>query len=171
MGASRPHLIVADVEHLPLQSSAVDAVLAYESFHHIPDRRRAMEGYDRVLRPGGRVVFAEPDGRHETSAVAVEAMEKYGILERGMELDDVIGYAAGTRLTRVEQVFVSRLSAADAGREVSPGYLQKRRLFDANVFLLSRGGAAETLAVAHARRGEIWRAAKYHVKRALGLLG
>lgn len=171
MGASRPHLIVADVENLPLQTACVDAVLAYESFHHIPDRPRAMAGYDRALRPGGRVVFAEPDGQHESSAVAVDTMEKYGILERGMELDDVLGYAEGTGLTRVEQVYVSRLSGADAGRELSPGYLAKRRLFDANIFLISRGGVAERLAVAHSRRTDIWRAAKYHVKRALGLLG
>jgi SAM-dependent methyltransferase/uncharacterized protein YbaR (Trm112 family) len=170
MGAARPHLIVADVENLPLQPACVDAILAYESFHHIPDRRRAMAGYDRALRPGGRVVFAEPNGQHEASAVAVDAMEKYGILERGMELDDVLGYAEGTGLTRVEQVYVSRLSAADAGREVSPGYLEKRRLFDANIFLISRGGIEEKMAVAHSRRDEIWRAAKYHVKRAMGLL-
>ena len=63
MGPSRPHLVVGDVENLPVQSASADAVLAYESFHHIPDRRRAMAGYDRVLRAGGRVVFAEPDGR------------------------------------------------------------------------------------------------------------
>jgi SAM-dependent methyltransferase/uncharacterized protein YbaR (Trm112 family) len=165
MGPSRPHLIVADVESLPLQAGCVNAVLAYESFHHIPDRRRAMAGYDRVLRAGGRVVFAEPDEKHETSPVAVDAMEKYGILERGMELDDVIGYAAGTGLTRVEQVHVSRIPAADAGRAVSAAYLKKRRLFDANLFLISRGGVAERLAVVKSRRGELWMSAR----RALGL--
>jgi SAM-dependent methyltransferase/uncharacterized protein YbaR (Trm112 family) len=46
MGPSRPHLIVADAENLPVQAESADAVLAYESFHHIPDRRRAMAGYD-----------------------------------------------------------------------------------------------------------------------------
>src|SRR4029079_9892898 len=61
-----------------------DAVLAYESLHHIPDRGRAMAGYDRALRPGGRVVFAEPDAQHETSAEAVDAMQKDGNLEGGM---------------------------------------------------------------------------------------
>jgi SAM-dependent methyltransferase/uncharacterized protein YbaR (Trm112 family) len=156
MGPSRPHLIVADVENLPMQPGCADAVLAYESFHHIPDRRRAVAGYDRVLRAGGRVVFAEPDREHETSRVAVDAMEKYGILERGMELDDVRGYAEGTGLTRVEQVFVSRMSATDAGREVSPAYLKKRRLFDANIFLISRDGVAERLAVARSRLGRFW---------------
>jgi SAM-dependent methyltransferase/uncharacterized protein YbaR (Trm112 family) len=169
MGPSRPHLIVADAENLPLQSGCADAVLAYESFHHIPDRRRALAGYDRVLRAGGRVVFAEPDGKHETSTVAVDAMEKYGILERGMELDDVIGYAEGTGLTRVEQVHVSRMSAADVGREVSPAYLKKRRLFDANIFLIARGGIVERLHAARARRGGLWVIAKRYTMRALGL--
>jgi len=165
MGPSRPHLIVADVENLPVQAGSADAVLAYESFHHIPDRRRAMAGYDRALRPGGRVVFAEPDAEHESSVEAVDAMTKYGILERGMELDDVIGYTEGTRLTRVEQVYVSRLSAAQAGREVSADYLKKHRLFDANIFLISRGGLAERFATVRSRPERLREAVRYYAKR------
>ena len=165
MGPSRPHLIVADVENLPVQSAGADAVLAYESFHHLPDRRRAMAGYDRALRPGGRVVFAEPDARHETSAEAVDAMTKYGILERGMELDDVISYTEGTRLTRVEQVYVSRLSAAQSGHEVSAEYLKKHRLFDANIFLISRGSLAERFATVRSRPERLREAVRYYAKR------
>jgi SAM-dependent methyltransferase/uncharacterized protein YbaR (Trm112 family) len=165
MGSSRPHLIVADVENLPLQREAADAVLAYESFHHLPDRRRAMAGYDRALRPGGRVVFAEPDGHHETSAEAVDAMSKYGILERGMELDDVLGYTQGTRLTRVEQVYVSRLTGEHAGREVSADYLKKHRLFDANIFLISRGGLAERFATVRSRPERLLEAVRYYSRR------
>ena len=77
-----------------------DAILAYESFHHIPDRRRAMASYDRVLRDGGTVILAEPGGEHEGAKVSVDAMEKFGILERGMELDDVAGYAGATTFGR-----------------------------------------------------------------------
>src|SRR5438132_802959 len=38
LGTFRPHLIVGDVENLPLQGGTANAVLAYESFHHIPNR-------------------------------------------------------------------------------------------------------------------------------------
>jgi hypothetical protein len=36
MGESHPHLVVADVENLPIADGCADAVLAYESFHYIP---------------------------------------------------------------------------------------------------------------------------------------
>ena len=83
IGSFRPHLVVGDVENLPLASAQADAILAYESFHHIPDRRRAMGSYDRVLRDGGTVILAEPGGAHEGAKVSVDAMAKYGILEKG----------------------------------------------------------------------------------------
>jgi SAM-dependent methyltransferase/uncharacterized protein YbaR (Trm112 family) len=171
MGASRPHLIVADVERLPLQSRCVDAVLAYESFHHIPDRARAIHGFDRVLRQDGRIVLAEPDEAHETSAVAVDTMTKYGILERGMELADVRTYVAGTLLTRVEQVFVAQIPATDLGRPPGPGYLRKRRLADANLFLISRGRPiTERVSRIVTRRSEYWTAVKRYTRRALRLV-
>lgn len=110
IGTFRPHLVVGDVENLPFTKGSADAILAYESFHHIPDRRMAMAGYDRALRPGGTVVLAEPGGAHEAATVSVDAMEKYGILERGMELPDVEGYAAGTTFEAPEQLHMLRVN-------------------------------------------------------------
>ena len=88
MGANRPHLVVADVENLPVRSALFDAVLAFESAHHIPNRKKAMAGFSRVLKPGGRMVLAEPGVAHEHAQVSVDVMNKYGILEKGMELDE-----------------------------------------------------------------------------------
>ena len=89
MGASRPHLVIADVENLPFAPGIARAVLAYESFHHIPDRARALRAYERVLQDGGVAILAEPGAAHEQAQVAIDAMQKYGILEKGMELVDV----------------------------------------------------------------------------------
>jgi SAM-dependent methyltransferase/uncharacterized protein YbaR (Trm112 family) len=96
LGSWMPHLIQADVENLPIRSAVLDAILGYEAFHHIPDRARAMRGFFRALRPGKQVVLAEPGAAHENAPGSVEVMEKYGILERGMDLADVASYAAGT---------------------------------------------------------------------------
>jgi uncharacterized protein YbaR (Trm112 family)/SAM-dependent methyltransferase len=138
MGPSRPHLIVGDVESLPLAKACADAVLACESFHHVPDRPRAMAGYDRILRKRGRIVLAEPDERHETSDVAVGAMAKHGILERGMSLADVRGYVAGTTLTDVERLFVPALRLAEIGRVPSIRFVTRRQIVDGNLFVISR---------------------------------
>jgi uncharacterized protein YbaR (Trm112 family)/SAM-dependent methyltransferase len=139
MGGFRPHLVVGDVENLPLAASAADAILAYESFHHVPDRRRAMASYDRVLKHGGVVILAEPGGEHEGAAVSVDAMEKYGILERGMELSDVAGYAAGTALADPEELFVLRVARDEVGAEVDSRFLRRHSAVEGNLFRLTKG--------------------------------
>jgi uncharacterized protein YbaR (Trm112 family)/SAM-dependent methyltransferase len=142
IGSFRPHLVVGDVENLPLASTHADAVLAYESFHHIPDRRRAMASYDRVLKDGGTVILAEPGGAHEGAQVSVDAMEKYGILERGMELDDVQGYAAGTSFGAPEQLFMLRVAQAELGAALDEAFFKRHSAFEGNLFRLVKGGPA-----------------------------
>lgn len=138
MGASRPHLVVGDVEQLPLGDGCARAVLAYESFHHIPNRPRALRGYDRVLGDGGRLVLAEPGAAHASATGSVEVMEKYGILEKGMELADVAAYAAGTRFSEPEQIFNVRASHRDLPRRLVE-IARTGSPIDGNIFLLRKG--------------------------------
>ncbi len=135
MGPLHPHLLVADVEHLPIKRQSVEAVLAYESFHHLPDRRAAMGGYDRVLKPGGRVVLAEPGAAHENAPGSVDVMAKYGILEKGMELDDVRGYADGTAFEAPEQIFVTATRAGERGT-LDSRFLRTHSILEGNLFRL-----------------------------------
>ncbi|MBA3887051.1 MAG: methyltransferase domain-containing protein [Acidobacteria bacterium] len=147
MGDAHPHLVVADVEHLPVRAGCARAVLAYESFHHVPDRPRAMREYARVLSEGGRVVLAEPGGAHETADESVSVMEKYGILEKGMELTDVEGYASGAGLSAPTQIFLTYAKHTDLARPVVEVARQDSPL-EGHIFLLrkSADGAAAGLA-------------------------
>jgi ubiquinone/menaquinone biosynthesis C-methylase UbiE len=138
MGTARPHLVVADVENLPFNPETAKAVLAYESFHHIPDRRRAMSQYERVLQDGGVVVLAEPGAAHEEAQVAVDAMKKYGILEKGMELADVKAYADGTTFS-VEQLFLARVGDAELGAWLEPDFVRTHSVVEGNLFRLVKG--------------------------------
>lgn len=138
LGPDRPHLIVADVEHLPIRGAAADAILAYESFHHIPDRRRAVRGYSRVLRDGGRLVLAEPGAAHEEAPGSVDVMTRYGILERGMELSDVEQYAAGTGLTRPKQIFFVQADQEDLSKRIVE-LARARSPIEGNIFRLRKG--------------------------------
>ncbi len=147
IGSFRPHLVVGDVENLPLASANAHAILAYESFHHIPDRRRAMASYDRVMRDGGTVILAEPGGAHEGAKVSVDAMEKYGILERGMELDDVAGYAEGTSFGPPEQMFLLRVAQAELGATLDNTFFRQHSAFDGNLFKLVKGAQQRPPAV------------------------
>jgi ubiquinone/menaquinone biosynthesis C-methylase UbiE len=48
----------ADAESLPFEGGSFDLVLGHAVLHHLPDLPRAFAEFHRVLRPGGRIVFA-----------------------------------------------------------------------------------------------------------------
>jgi SAM-dependent methyltransferase/uncharacterized protein YbaR (Trm112 family) len=144
IGGFRPHLVVGDVENLPLATAQADAILAYESFHHIPDRRRALASYDRILKKGGTVILAEPGGEHEDAKVSVDAMEKFGILEKGMELDDVEGYADGTTFGAPEQLHLLRVTHAERGLVLDDAFVQHHSAYHSNFFKLVKGAPKES---------------------------
>ncbi len=172
MGASRPHLVVADVENLPIRDGIADAVMAYESFHHLPNRQAAMRSYDRALKPGGRVALAEPGAAHEDAQVSVDVMEKYGILEKGMELHDVIGYAAGTALGSAEQHFVVRARGTELGSAFDHSFVRAHSVVELNLFTLVKGGAKTPAAPpSFSARRRVWPKIKRRIKAVLLRVG
>jgi SAM-dependent methyltransferase/uncharacterized protein YbaR (Trm112 family) len=173
MGADRPHLVVADVENLPIQGVSMDAIFAFESAHHIPDRRKAMAGFSRVLKPAGRMVLAEPGSAHEHAQVSVDVMNKYGILEKGMDLEDVHDYVAGTQMGRPEQIFLLRASEQELGRTVDRVFVQTHSAVEGNLFRISRSESLlDTVRSAWREpRRVVWPRVKRRVKAALARLG
>jgi ubiquinone/menaquinone biosynthesis C-methylase UbiE len=55
---------VADAETLPYEDASFDLVVGHAVLHHIPDVEQAMREVVRVLRPGGRFVFAGEPTEH-----------------------------------------------------------------------------------------------------------
>jgi SAM-dependent methyltransferase len=55
---------VADAEQLPYPDDAFDLVIGHAVLHHIPDVGLAFREVLRVLKPGGRFVFAGEPTRH-----------------------------------------------------------------------------------------------------------
>ncbi len=53
----------ADAESLPFADASFDLVLGHAVLHHLPNLRRAFSEFHRVLRPGGRIVFAGEPSR------------------------------------------------------------------------------------------------------------
>lgn len=53
----------ADAESLPFAGCTFDLVLGHAVLHHLPDLERAFGEFHRVLRPGGRIVFAGEPSR------------------------------------------------------------------------------------------------------------
>ncbi|MDQ6608188.1 MAG: class I SAM-dependent methyltransferase [Actinomycetota bacterium] len=53
----------ADAEALPFPDRSFDLVLGHAVLHHLPDLESAFAEFHRVLRPGGRLVFAGEPSR------------------------------------------------------------------------------------------------------------
>ncbi len=54
----------ADAERLPFEDESFDLVFGHAVLHHIPDLPRALREFERVLAPGGTVLFAGEPSRY-----------------------------------------------------------------------------------------------------------
>jgi ubiquinone/menaquinone biosynthesis C-methylase UbiE len=61
----------ADAESLPFADESFDLVLGHAVLHHLPDPPRAFGEFHRLLRPGGRIVFAGEPSRTGDRLAAV----------------------------------------------------------------------------------------------------
>jgi ubiquinone/menaquinone biosynthesis C-methylase UbiE len=55
--------VACDAEQLPFEDDSFDLVLGHAVLHHIPHLDHAFAEFRRVLRPGGRIVFAGEPSR------------------------------------------------------------------------------------------------------------
>ena len=60
----RVHSALVDAERLPFADASFDLVLGHAVLHHIPNLARAFAEFERVLSPGGTVVFAGEPSRY-----------------------------------------------------------------------------------------------------------
>jgi arsenite methyltransferase len=65
--ADRVELHESLIEHLPLPASEVDVVISNGVIDLVPDKDAVFDEIDRVLKPGGRLQFADVCIHHEVS--------------------------------------------------------------------------------------------------------
>jgi ubiquinone/menaquinone biosynthesis C-methylase UbiE len=63
LGLAHVRATRADGESLPFGDDSFDLVLGHAVLHHLPDLDRAFAEFYRVLRPGGRILFAGEPSR------------------------------------------------------------------------------------------------------------
>ena len=65
----------ADAESLPFPDESFDLLLGHAVLHHLPDLERGFQEFHRVLKPGGRIVFA---GEPSRVGDRIAAVPKHG---------------------------------------------------------------------------------------------
>jgi ubiquinone/menaquinone biosynthesis C-methylase UbiE len=55
----RLRYVSADSEFLPFADHSFDVITCSNSFHHYPHQQKVVEGFRRVLRPGGRLMLID----------------------------------------------------------------------------------------------------------------
>jgi 2-polyprenyl-3-methyl-5-hydroxy-6-metoxy-1,4-benzoquinol methylase len=86
-------LVHGDFSHIEIVTERYDAILFFECFHHASDHLKLMQGFERALKPDGKVFFAaEPIS--DTFALpwglrmdgeSLWAVRKFGWLELGFQ--------------------------------------------------------------------------------------
>jgi len=116
----------ADVNALPQPDASFDSVWAFESLHHMPDRRHALAEIARVVRPGGSVVIADfaltgPLTTDDDREV-VDAFRSAG---GALTLTDVDAYVAD-----LVTVGLTDVVAEDVGERIRPTMTWQAQLFE-----------------------------------------
>jgi SAM-dependent methyltransferase len=91
---------IFDGQRLPLEDESLDAIVCYDSFHHVPDQAAVLREFYRTLRPDGRVGFHEPGPHHSTSPDSQFEMRHHDVIENDIVIEDIwraaqeIGFAS-----------------------------------------------------------------------------
>jgi ubiquinone/menaquinone biosynthesis C-methylase UbiE len=122
---------VADAERLPYDDASFDLVIGHAVLHHIPDLERAFAEILRVLKPGGRFVFAGEPTKHGDFVARRLSRVTWWATTRITRLPQL----AGWQRPQVELDESSRVAALEAVVDIHtfrPGLLEA---------LARRGGA------------------------------
>jgi ubiquinone/menaquinone biosynthesis C-methylase UbiE len=109
---------VGDAENLPVEDDVADAVVGNMVLHHCPTPKRAIAEMTRVVRPGGKVVFADLEN-HKEEWLKREMADRW----LGFELSEIEEWLkeAGLEGVKVELARTKCCGISLAGRKAEIG--------------------------------------------------
>jgi 2-polyprenyl-3-methyl-5-hydroxy-6-metoxy-1,4-benzoquinol methylase len=93
-------------ERLPFPDTSFDAITCIDAINHLPDRRRVMEDWARLLKPGGRLLFTDPitvTGPLTNSEIAIRSSASFYLFVP-LGYDESIIVQCGLRLLTFEDL-------------------------------------------------------------------
>ncbi|MEO8557592.1 MAG: methyltransferase domain-containing protein [Rhodospirillales bacterium] len=105
----RVNMLQGDVTDVDMPDASVDAVISQEALLHVPDKAKALREAQRILRPGGRLVFSDWVVHRPLAPQDVESMWN-GIAAQ--DLQSIPGYGERLRDARFSVEASEDLTAA-----------------------------------------------------------
>jgi ubiquinone/menaquinone biosynthesis C-methylase UbiE/glycosyltransferase involved in cell wall biosynthesis len=151
----RARFVAGDGMRLPFRDASFDGIVCMNTLHHMPDYRATLAEMFRVLKAGGRAVFAEPGDEHSKSPESIVAMAQYGAVEKDVILPEIYQLAreVGFRRMILKPYVLPDMVELDyeefnqfrEGRQVSSAFLTAQEIADFirghPLFCLEKGGA------------------------------
>ncbi|MGC6448410.1 MAG: class I SAM-dependent methyltransferase [Rubripirellula sp.] len=70
-------ILNAPIHDIPLEDASVDAVVNLATLHHVADRDRTFHEWDRLLKPGGRMIIGDVEKGSENAEFLNTAVDRY----------------------------------------------------------------------------------------------
>jgi SAM-dependent methyltransferase len=96
--------VAARGQSLPFRDECFEGVLCMNALHHVPSYSAVLHELYRVLKPGGRAVFAEPGTAHAVQPLSQFRMCEEGVLEKRVSLPAVRRLAMQAGFSRMRVV-------------------------------------------------------------------
>jgi len=81
--------LIKDYENLSFDEE-FDIIIFFDALHHAEDEQKALSEAHKYLKKGGICICSEPGKGHKNSKIAIEAMKKYGVIEKDMPPKKII---------------------------------------------------------------------------------
>jgi SAM-dependent methyltransferase len=103
---------------LGIDFGSFDSSLIYDALHHATNEASLLKNVYNALKPGGRLVTAEPGRGHSQSENTRQVVEDFGVTERDMEFSRQKQFMAEAGFSEIRQYYrLSELGLEDVSTE------------------------------------------------------
>ncbi len=91
-----------DGRQIPVEDGFFDRIIAFDSFHHVPNQAEVLAEMYRALNESGFAVFNEPGPRHSQTPESQMEMRNHQVIENDIIIEEVWSEAQRIGFERIE---------------------------------------------------------------------